>query len=219
MSTSDSVFDDSLATDAAGGWPKRGVDIFIALGALFVLWPLFLLVAASVRLSGSGSTFYAHERIGFNGRKFPCFKFRTMVADSDRRLEAYLKSNPAGAREWRETHKLKDDPRVTAIGRVLRETSMDELPQIWNVLRGEMSIVGPRPIVTAEIGRYGNSFDIYASARPGITGLWQVMGRSDCTYDERVGYDVTYVKNWSLTNDVKIILRTAYAVFRRRGSY
>jgi exopolysaccharide production protein ExoY len=202
-----------------GGWSKRGLDIVVATGALVALWPLFLLVMASVRLSDSGPIFYAQERIGFNGRRFRCLKFRTMVTDADRRLDVYLRSNPDAAQEWRDTQKLRDDPRVTAIGRLLRVSSMDELPQIWNVLRGDMSVVGPRPIVTAEISRYGTHFATYTSTRPGITGLWQVMGRSDCTYDQRVRYDVSYVENWSLTSDLAIILRTAYTVLRRRGSY
>jgi len=204
---------------ALGGATKRVLDIIIALTGLSVLWPLMLMVAAAIRVSDPGPVLFAHERIGFNGRRFRCLKFRSMVMNADVALRNLLERDPNAAREWAETQKLRDDPRVTRLGQILRETSLDELPQLWNVLVGDMSIVGPRPIVSAEVRRYANDFDAYAATRPGITGLWQVMGRSDCTYEERVSLDVAYVRNWSLLRDCFIVAKTFIVVFARKGSY
>jgi lipopolysaccharide/colanic/teichoic acid biosynthesis glycosyltransferase len=147
------------------------------------------------------------------------WKFRTMVENADQFLEEHLAKNPQLREEWDNTHKLRHDPRVTRIGRILRRTSLDELPQIWNVLRGEMSLVGPRPVVSAEVEKYGESFDFYRAVRPGITGLWQVSGRSDTSYSERVALDVRYVRHWSVWLDIYLLARTFRVVFRGSGAY
>jgi len=202
-----------------GGALKRALDIVVAGTALLVLWPLMLMVMLTIRLTDPGPVIFGHERIGFNGRRFRCKKFRSMVTNADVALQRLLERDPAAAQEWAETQKLRNDPRITRIGRILRETSLDELPQLWNVLKGEMSIVGPRPIVNAEVRRYAQSFDAYVATRPGITGLWQVTGRSDCSYDERVALDVDYVRNWSIWRDIAIIAKTFHAVLARKGSY
>ena len=179
--------------------------------------PLLLAIAMLVRRDG-GPALFGHRRIGVRGRQFRCLKFRSMVADSDRVLQDLLARDPAARAEWDETQKLRDDPRITPIGKFLRSTSLDELPQLLNVLRGEMSLVGPRPIVDAEVARYGNAISFYHEARPGITGLWQVSGRSDTTYDYRVRLDVWYVRNWSLWHDVTILLKTVPTVLARKGA-
>lgn len=202
-----------------GGMLKRALDIVVAVAGIMVLWPLMLMVALAIRYTDPGPAIFGHERIGFNGRRFKCLKFRSMIINSDAALRELLERDPAAAAEWAQSQKLRNDPRVTKLGRILRETSLDELPQLWNVLKGEMSIVGPRPIVSAEVRRYGNHFQAYAATKPGITGLWQVTGRSDCTYDERVSLDVAYVQNWSILRDVWIIARTVVVVFARKGSY
>jgi exopolysaccharide production protein ExoY len=202
-----------------GGLLKRALDIVIASAGLVVLWPLMLMVALAIRYTDPGPAVFGHERIGLNGRRFKCLKFRSMIVNSEAALREHLARDPAAAAEWAASQKLKHDPRITRLGKILRETSLDELPQLWNVLKGEMSIVGPRPIVSAEVRRYGNDFQSYAATKPGITGLWQVMGRSDCSYDERVSLDVDYVRNWSILRDIWIIARTFIVVFARKGSY
>ena len=198
---------------------KRVLDILVASAGIAVLWPLMLMVALAIRWTDPGPAIFGHERIGLNGRRFKCLKFRSMIINSDAALRDLLERDAAAAAEWAQSQKLKNDPRVTKLGKILRETSLDELPQLWNVLKGDMSIVGPRPIVSAEVRRYGNYFKAYASTKPGITGLWQVTGRSDCSYDERVSLDVAYVQNWSILRDVWIIARTIIVVFARKGSY
>jgi len=202
-----------------GGLLKRALDIVIASAGLVVLWPLMLMVALAIKYTDPGPAIFGHERIGLNGRRFKCLKFRSMITNSEAALREHLARDPAAAAEWAASQKLKNDPRITRLGRILRETSLDELPQLWNVIKGDMSIVGPRPIVSAEVRRYGNDFQSYAATKPGITGLWQVMGRSDCSYDERVSLDVDYVRNWSIVRDVWIIARTFVVVFARKGSY
>ncbi|WP_149535522.1 sugar transferase [Siccirubricoccus phaeus] len=198
---------------------KRGLDIAGATALLLAALPLFGLIALAVRADG-GPAFYAHERIGRGGRRFGCLKFRSMVVDSAERLARLLDSDPAARAEWEATRKLKRDPRVTWIGRLLRASSLDELPQLINVLRGEMSLVGPRPVIQAELNaHYGAAAEHYLSVRPGITGLWQISGRNDTTYAERVALDVRYAVNPSLLADVKILLRTPMAVIARRGAY
>lgn len=198
---------------------KRALDVAGA-GALLLLGaPVFILLALLVRADG-GPAFYAHERVGRRGRRFGCLKFRSMVTDSAARLEALLASDPAARAEWEATRKLRHDPRITWIGRFLRATSLDELPQLINVLRGEMSLVGPRPVVAAELAaHYGAAAEHYLAVRPGITGLWQVSGRSDTSYAQRVALDVRYASNPSLLEDVRILLRTPAAVLLRRGAY
>lgn len=198
---------------------KRSFDLLTAATVLVLLIPLLLLVACLIRAHDGGPAFYRHQRLGRNQSRFACLKFRTMRTDSREALEKYLNSNPAAKIEWSQTHKLKDDPRITPIGRVLRKTSLDELPQLINILRGEMSIVGPRPIVGDEVEKYGPDAVAYFSVRPGLTGAWQVSGRSETSYEERVRLDRLYVETWSLMGDIAIILRTIPAVFFAKGSY
>ncbi|QND45142.1 sugar transferase (plasmid) [Rhizobium lusitanum] len=204
-----------------GGILKRGFDVTSALMGLIFISPLFLMLMLMllVKLSDRGPIFYGHRRIGHNGKTFGCLKFRTMVVDGDRVLQAYLKANPRAMDEWRATRKLQNDPRVTLIGAVLRKLSLDELPQLINIIRGEMSVVGPRPVVEDELERYETSAIYYLQSRPGLTGLWQVSGRNDVSYESRVAFDTHYVKNWSLGSDMMIIAKTIPAVCLSRGSY
>lgn len=196
---------------------KRTLDIILAGSALALLSPFFLVIGLLIRADG-GPAFFAHGRVGQNGRLFRCLKFRTMVQNADVKLANFLADNPEAADEWRQTQKLRNDPRITPVGAFLRKTSLDELPQLINVLRGEMSLVGPRPIVTDERPRYGRSLPYYLGVRPGITGLWQVSGRSSTTYRERVEFDVWYAQNWSLWLDLWIMVRTVPEVLARRGA-
>lgn len=196
---------------------KTLFDQFVALLLLLALSPLFLALAFLVRADG-GPVLFGHRRVGENGRHFRCLKFRSMVLDADSVLQQVLATNPDARLEWEATHKLHNDPRVTPIGRILRKTSIDELPQLLNVLRGEMSLVGPRPIIDAEIPRYGRDISFYFEAKPGITGLWQVSGRSNTTYEHRVRLDVWYVRNWSLWHDIAILLKTLPAVLKKEGA-
>ncbi|NYZ16655.1 glycosyltransferase [Azospirillum sp. RWY-5-1] len=197
---------------------KRVLDVVGAAGLLVLFAPLMLAVAVLVRRDG-GPILFAHRRIGVGGRRFGCLKFRTMHVDAERMLEELLASDADARDEWERTFKLRDDPRVTPVGRFLRKTSLDELPQLFNVLRGEMSLVGPRPIVEKEVAFYDKFYPFYEQCRPGITGLWQVSGRSDVDYDRRVELDCTYVTTWSVSRDVVILLRTPGKVLRRRGAY
>lgn len=197
---------------------KFAFDLAAASVLAALLSPVFLIFAALIMRDG-GPVVYRHVRIGRNGRPFACLKFRTMAPDAERRLQALLLADPQAAAEWRESRKLKDDPRVTAIGRFLRATSLDELLQLFNVLRGEMSLVGPRPITAEELALYGRDASYYLETRPGMTGLWQISGRSGVSYDERVRLDVWYVKNWTLWHDVAILARTLPVVWRRVGAY
>ena len=197
----------------------RLLDIVIAMVAIFVLLPLLLLVAVTIWATDPGPVFFAHRRIGLGGIAFPCLKFRTMVTDAEERL-AYILSSDADARlEWARERKLRVDPRVTAIGRFLRRSSIDELPQLLNVLRGDMSIVGPRPIVDSERELYGRGFISYCRVKPGITGLWQVSGRNDVPYRRRVALDVLYARRKSVRFDLWILVRTVPAVLSARGCY
>lgn len=216
-----SPFFSSIATGAppVGGISKRSFDILVALAALVLLSPIFVLIMALVKYSDGGRVFYGHRRIGYNGSTFRCLKFRTMAENGDALLQRYLDENPQAQEEWRETRKLQDDPRVTVVGSVLRKLSLDELPQLINILRGEMSIVGPRPVVEDELELYEASAVYYLRSRPGLTGLWQVSGRNDVSYAARVAFDTHYVRNWSLTSDLVIVARTIPAVCLSRGSY
>ncbi len=192
-------------------------DVVAAVIMLIVLTPVLLAISLLVALDG-GPVLYAHTRIGAGGRKFHCLKFRSMAQDSDAVLRHLLQTDPAAAAEWAEKQKLRNDPRITWIGRLLRSTSLDELPQLFNVLRLEMSLVGPRPIVAAEVPRYRDAIAYYYEARPGLTGLWQISGRSDTGYAQRVALDTWYVKNWSMWHDVAILAKTVPAVLKRRGA-
>jgi undecaprenyl-phosphate galactose phosphotransferase len=196
---------------------KALFDQLVAAALLVILAPLFLVLGWIIRADG-GPALFGHLRIGANGQRFRCLKFRTMVPDADAVLQRILATDPRARAEWHRTHKLRDDPRVTRIGLFLRQTSLDELPQLLNVLRGEMSLVGPRPIVDAEICRYGHDIVYYYEAKPGITGLWQVSGRSNTSYDDRVKLDVWYVRNWTLWHDIAILLKTIPAVLFKRGA-
>lgn len=197
---------------------KRWIDVSVAVVALLTLTPLLLFLCIMVRCSDGGPALFRQIRIGKDGRRFACLKFRSMVIDADEALAKHLASDPDAAREWATTQKLSRDPRVTPLGQFLRTTSLDELPQIINVIAGEMSLVGPRPIVPSECERYGEHLPYYLSVRPGITGPWQVGGRSNCSYAERVALDVAYARKWRLATDVAIVVRTVPAVLARRGS-
>ncbi len=202
----------AVHSSPVGGFGKRLVDITVAGVALILLSPLLVLIAAAVRFTMGGPVLFGHGRIGHNGRTFRCYKFRTMIVGADEALRAYLASNPQAAKEWRETRKLRNDPRITLLGHLLRKTSIDELPQLINVLRGDMSCVGPRPIVADELAHYGENASEYLHARPGLTGAWQVSGRTSLRYAERVALDVEYVRGWSIWKDLRILVKTIPAV-------
>jgi undecaprenyl-phosphate galactose phosphotransferase len=197
---------------------KRLFDLVVASLILVAIGPLFLVLCACVATSGR-PIFFAHTRIGRHGRPFRCLKFRTMAPDAERRLAEILERDPRAAAEWQRTRKLKNDPRVTRIGRFLRRTSLDELPQLINVIKGEMSLVGPRPVTAEEVEAYGEHRDCYLQSRPGITGLWQVSGRNQLDFRRRVHLDAFYVQNWSLFRDIVILLMTIRVVFSGRGAY
>lgn len=197
---------------------KAVIDRMLAGFIFAAALPLFVLVPILIKLTSRGPVLYKAERLGKGGRTIWVWKFRSMYVDADRRLDELLASDPALKSEYEKDFKLRDDPRVTLFGKFLRKTSIDELPQLINVFRGEMALVGPRPIVEREISYYGKSYEIFSSVKPGITGLWQASGRSDCDYDERVALDVHYILNWSPWMDVWILVRTVYAVLLMRGA-
>ncbi len=197
---------------------KRLFDFFASAALILLLSPLLLLLAFQISRDG-GSPIYGHERVGQYGRKFKCLKFRSMVKNSKEVLEQLLATDPNAKAEWDKDFKLKDDPRITRVGNFLRKTSLDELPQLFNVLAGQMSLVGPRPVIEEEVLRYKDSADYYLLAKPGMTGLWQVSGRNDVDYDQRVYFDAWYVKNWSLWNDICILFKTVRVVLQRDGAY
>lgn len=197
---------------------KRIFDIIGSLAIIIVLAPVLIYISRKVKKDG-GPAIYGHERIGKNGHPFKCLKFRSMVIDSKEVLAELLAKDPSAKEEWDATFKLKNDPRITKIGGFLRRTSLDELPQLFNVLRGEMSLVGPRPIITAELERYNDEVDYYLLSKPGMTGLWQVSGRSDVDYETRVYLDAWYVKNWSMWNDIAILFKTIGVVLKKDGAY
>jgi len=197
----------------------EAMNVMIALVALIFLAPVMIAVAMAVFAQDGGPILFAHRRIGRDGRHFYCLKFRTMAVDAERRLADLLEGDPDARAEWERDHKLRNDPRVTRLGAFLRRSSLDELPQLFNVLRGEMGIVGPRPIVDAEVAKYGRRFRHYCAVKPGITGLWQVSGRNDTSYRTRVALDCVYARERNLLLDGYIILSTVPAVLTRRGSY
>ncbi|MDB5395741.1 MAG: UDP-phosphate galactose phosphotransferase [Rhodospirillales bacterium] len=197
---------------------KRSFDFIFGLLLLIGLSPAFILIAILARLDG-GAVLFGHRRIGRDGQTFVCWKFRTMVMNSDEVLKCVLDTDPEARAEWEADFKLRRDPRITRVGRFLRTSSLDELPQLFNVLKGEMSLVGPRPIVAGEVWRYGAAFHDYARCRPGITGIWQVSGRNDVDYGGRVRLDQDYSRRWSLATDLKVLWKTAFVVIRRRGAY
>jgi len=199
-------------------WIKRSFDIFVSLCLIALLSPVLIALTLLIRRSG-GTAFYGHQRIGQDGKLFKCLKFRSMRPDADKVLKELLANDPVAKAEWDKDFKLKNDPRITPVGHFIRKTSLDELPQLFNVLKGEMSLVGPRPVVKDELERYGSASVFYLEAKPGITGLWQISGRNDTTYAERVSLDSWYVQNWSLWYDIAILFKTFDVVFNRRGAY
>jgi len=197
---------------------KKAFDLLVSICLLVVLSPLFAYLSWRIRQSG-GDAIFGHLRVGQHGKMFRCLKFRTMVPNADQVLADLLESDPKVRADWERDFKLKDDPRITRIGAFLRATSLDELPQLWNVVRGEMSLVGPRPVVQDELERYGDQVGYYLEAPPGMTGLWQISGRNNTTYDDRVALDCWYVRNWSLWYDLVVLVKTIKVVFRKEGAY
>lgn len=199
--------------------PHRLLDLVLAATALIFALPLLAALALAIKLQDGGPILYKHVRLGRHGRRFVCLKLRTMVQDAQARLEALLAADPDARRMWTSERKLKNDPRVTRLGRFLRKSSLDELPQLFNVLRGDMSLVGPRPIVDDEAVNYGRRLHHYSAVRPGITGLWQVSGRSDTSYRRRVALDVLYVRSRCIRLDLSILILTIRTVLSGEGSY
>jgi exopolysaccharide production protein ExoY len=200
------------------GIGKLFFDKVFAVFALFTLAPVMVAIAVAIRIGDPGPVFYRHKRIGQNGELFDCVKFRSMRVGSAEVLAELLETDPVARAEWERDQKLSDDPRIHPVGRFLRKTSLDELPQFWNVLKGDMSIVGPRPIIEDEAKRYGAHFHDYCAVRPGITGAWQVGGRNDTSYDDRVALDVAYVRNATLFDDFRIVFQTVAVVLTQRGA-
>lgn len=198
---------------------KRFIDLGLCIVALPLILPLGLILSFAIRLDSSGPIFYRQERIGQYGRLLHVFKFRTMQANADEILKECLERDPALKQEWERDFKMKKDPRITRVGHFLRKTSLDELPQLINVIRGEMSVVGPRPIVPSEIGKYGPVYESYCRVKPGITGLWQISGRNNTSYEERVAYDNYYISNWSIWMDIWILGKTVPVVLTGYGAY
>jgi exopolysaccharide production protein ExoY len=197
---------------------KRAFDLAAGVALLFLLAPLMLLIAGLIRAGDGGPAFFRQARIGRSGKSFHCWKFRTMAGDADEALQRLLASDPAAAQEWAESQKLTRDPRITPVGAFLRRSSLDELPQLFNIVSGDMSFVGPRPIVAAERERYGEAFAHCFSVPPGLTGLWQISGRSDCSYATRISLDSQYASDWHLLLDAKILVKTVPAVLMQKGS-
>jgi Undecaprenyl-phosphate galactose phosphotransferase WbaP len=184
-----------------------------------LLLPFFAVVAIAIKISSPGPVFFTQQRVGRNGKTFRMWKFRSMVVNAEQVLAAYLDQHPEQWQSWQNISKLKRDPRVTPIGKLLRRTSLDELPQIWNVLRGDMSLVGPRPLPLYDVPKHGPAYALYTRMRPGLTGLWQVSGRSNTTYEEHVRLDLRYIRNWSLWLDLCILARTIKVVVLSDGAY
>jgi len=200
---------------------KRVFDVIFSLFAIFITLPLMIPIALLIKLTDRGPIFYKQRRVGYKGKEFYIYKFRSMYPDADKRLKEILEKDPKAREEWETTFKLKNDPRVTPIGRFLRKTSLDELPQFFNVLKGDMSVVGPRPVVKEELEKfYKDKAKYYLSVKPGVTGYWQVEGRSNIEdYKKRVEMDVWYVKNRSIWLDIKIILKTIWVMLTGKGAY
>jgi Undecaprenyl-phosphate galactose phosphotransferase WbaP len=198
---------------------KRASDVLLVLLALPLALPAGILIALAILAESGGPVFFAHQRVGRGRRCFDLWKFRSMIPDSSELLAGYLAGNAELALEWELTHKLRNDPRVTRVGSFLRRTSLDELPQLWNVLRGDMSFVGPRPIVESEVAKYGSAYALYSQVVPGLTGLWQVSGRNDTSYRCRVEIESRYVRHWTVALDFLILLRTIPVVLTGKGAY
>ena len=219
----DALYDESFFSDPTSGRSvqiglKYMLDRVAAVLLLVILAPVFALVAMLVGMDG-GPIMFSHRRVGRDGKAFGCLKFRTMVVAAEELLPEYLRFHPEAAKEWQREQKLAFDPRVTGVGKLLRRTSLDELPQLWNVLRGEMSLVGPRPVTRGEINtHYARCAGAITSVKPGLTGLWQVSGRNDVDYEKRVALDLRYVESWSLLKDLRILVKTADVVLSRAGA-
>lgn len=208
----------TLPSEAGSTGMKRIFDLVGSACLILLLMPVLVPLAIAIMLEG-GPAMFSQDRIGYGGRRFRCYKFRTMVVDAEARLQSVLDSNPEMRIEWERAHKLRNDPRVTRVGRLLRKTSLDELPQLFNVFKGDMSLVGPRPILPNEIDRYGSRLSYYTTVRPGMTGLWQVSGRASTAFVRRIALDIFYVKNRSLWMDLRILLMTVRVVLTGRGAY
>jgi Undecaprenyl-phosphate galactose phosphotransferase WbaP len=198
---------------------KRFIDLFVVIIGGILLLPFFLLVALLIKINSPGPVLYKQKRLGRNGKHFNAYKFRSMVIDAEQHLQKILDTDPVLKKEWEDSHKLQNDPRITRIGRIIRRTSIDEFPQMINILKGEMSLVGPRPIVDDEVKKYGEDFNRIFSIRPGLTGLWQVSGRSDKNYHDRIAYDTYYLQSWSVWLDLWIIFKTFGVMLFGRGAY
>ncbi len=198
---------------------KRLIDILLIVLFSPILLPVFLILMLLTRLTSRGPVFYGHKRVGKNGKVFKCWKFRSMCIDADKKLEEILANNPQMREEWEKERKFQNDPRVTKFGKFLRKTSLDELPQLINILAGQMSFVGPRPVTAPELDRYGEYKDYVLSVTPGLSGMWQTSGRSDTEYEERIALDLYYIQNWSIWLDIWILIKTVYVVLKGRGAY
>ncbi len=198
---------------------KRAFDLAVGMPAVIFLSPLLILIYALLKVFDPGPALFTQLRVGKDGRTFTVYKFRTMRVDAQARLEQLLANDPLAAAEWAQYQKLRNDPRVTVLGRILRRSSLDELPQLLNIIRGDMSVVGPRPVTSAEVQRYGVDYSYYVAVRPGVLGLWQVSGRNRLTYPQRVALDVRYVKSWTIWSDLAILARAVPVVLFGRGAY
>ena len=198
---------------------KRLLDIFIILFFSPVILPVFIILMILTKITSRGPIFYGHKRVGKNGKEFRCWKFRSMCIDADKKLEEILANNPQMREEWEKERKFQNDPRVTKFGKFLRKTSLDELPQLINILIGQMSFVGPRPVTEPELTNYGEFKDYVLSVVPGLSGMWQTSGRSDTEYEERISLDLYYIQNWSIWLDIWILIKTIYVVVKGRGAY
>jgi len=215
----EALFDLEASPRPIGFASKRAADLILAACGIVLLSPFFIMCCVAMVCFSPGPVFFRHERVGFNGRRFKCLKFRTMAVDAQERLRLHLETDAAAAAEWAAFRKLRRDPRITLVGALLRKSSLDELPQLFNVLAGEMSLVGPRPVTEEELYRYSDAITAYYACRPGITGLWQVSGRSATTYRRRVALDRYYAKHWSILLDAKIMMATIPAVCRSDTTY
>lgn len=198
---------------------KRCFDVGLILLFSPILIPVFLIISILVKLTSKGPVFYGHKRVGKNGKEFKCWKFRSMNINSQEMLKEILATDPVRAKEWEKDRKFKDDPRVTKFGKFLRKTSLDELPQLINIFIGQMSFIGPRPVTEDEMNRYGPYKDYVLSVTPGLSGMWQVSGRSDTGYEERISFDTYYIQNWSIWLDIWIFIKTVWVVLNRKGAY
>jgi len=211
--------DSTLQSRCARRAVKRVLDIVCVLISMPVVLPLTVLVSLFIKLTSEGPVFFTHTRLGRGGKLFEMWKFRTMLDDSHALLLAHFEDYPKARHEWEKGRKLRYDPRITVVGRFLRRTSLDEVPQLWNVLKGDMSLVGPRPIIKDELGKYGDGYSSYQLVRPGLTGMWQVSGRNSISFEKRVELDVGYVREWGLWLDLRILLKTIWTVVTGKGAY